>query len=151
MAIFIVRTTAGREKQVIDRIYSRVTREKEAVIKAVFSPHEVRGYFFIEADNRDEVLKAISHITHVKGIIQKEVTMKELEHFFESTAVQVNIQEKDIAEIISGPFKGEKAKIKRVDKIKEECVVELLEAAVPIPITVKIDSVRVIRREETDE
>ena len=35
----------------------------------------------------------------------------------------------------------------RVDKQKDEVVVELLEAAVPIPITVKLDSVKVIRRE----
>nr|AQS31950.1 hypothetical protein [uncultured archaeon] len=35
---------------------------------------------------------------------------------------------------------------------KEEVVVELLEAAVPIPITVSLDSVKVIRREgETEE
>ena len=53
----------------------------------------------------------------------------------------------DIAEIISGPFKREKAKIIRVDKLKEEVVVELLQAAVPIPITVKMDAVKVIRRD----
>jgi len=35
-----------------------------------------------------------------------------------------------------------------VDQTKEEVVVELLEAAIPIPITVKLDSVKVIRRDE---
>ena len=39
----------------------------------------------------------------------------------------------------------------RIDKQKEEVVVELLEAAVPIPITVKMDSVKVIRRETAEE
>ena len=40
----------------------------------------------------------------------------------------------------------------RIDQTKEEVVVELLEAAIPIPITVKLDSVKVIRREgETHE
>ena len=38
----------------------------------------------------------------------------------------------------------------RIDKIKEEVVVELLEAAVPIPITIKLDAVKVIRRESED-
>jgi len=37
--------------------------------------------------------------------------------------------------------------VTRVDKAKEEVVVELLGAAVPIPITVKMDAVKVIRRE----
>ena len=63
---------------------------------------------------------------------------------------EVNIQKNDIVEIISGPFKGENAKVSRIDKIKEDVVVELVEAAVPIPITVKIDAVKVIRR-DTDE
>ena len=63
----------------------------------------------------------------------------------------VNIQKGDIVEIISGPFKREKAKITRVDKTKEEVVVELLEAAVPIPMTLKMDAIKVIRRDTDDE
>ena len=39
----------------------------------------------------------------------------------------------------------------RVNKQKEEIVVELLESAVPIPITVKMDAVKVIRREDESE
>jgi transcriptional antiterminator NusG len=55
--------------------------------------------------------------------------------------------------MLTEPFKREKAKVVRVDKTKEEVIVELLEAAVPIPITVKLDNVKVIRRtkEELEE
>lgn len=60
---------------------------------------------------------------------------------------EIDIRKKDIVEIISGPFKREQARITRIDKVKEEVVVELLGAAVPIPITVKMDAVKVIRRE----
>jgi transcription termination/antitermination protein NusG len=62
-----------------------------------------------------------------------------------------DIRKNDIAEIITGPFKREKCKITRVDKTKDEVVVELLEAAVPIPITLKTDAIKVIRREGEDE
>ena len=51
----------------------------------------------------------------------------------EQVKKELNIQKNDIAEIISGPFKREKCKITRIDKAKEEVVVELLESAVPIP------------------
>ena len=64
---------------------------------------------------------------------------------------EINIQKNDIVEIISGPFKREKAKITRLDKTKEEVVVELLEAAVPIPMTLKMDAIKVIRRDVDDE
>ena len=63
---------------------------------------------------------------------------------------EVNIQRNDIVEIIAGPFKREQAKVTRIDHQKEDVVVELLEAAVPIPITVKIDAVKVIRRESEE-
>ena len=69
----------------------------------------------------------------------------------EQVKTPVNIQKNDVVEIISGPFKGENAKVQRIDQIKEEVIVELLEAAVPIPITVKLDSVKVIRREKEEK
>ena len=69
----------------------------------------------------------------------------------EQIKTPMNIQERDIVEIISGPFKREKAKVKRIDEGKEEVVVELLEAAIPIPMTLKLDAVKVIRRETGDE
>jgi len=52
---------------------------------------------------------------------------------------------------VVGPFKREKARVSRVDKTKDEVVVELLEAAVPIPMTLKLDAVKVIRRDTDDE
>ena len=70
-----------------------------------------------------------------------------MEHLLEQVKVEANILKDDIAEIISGPFKREKCKVTRVDRAKEEVVVELLEAAVPIPITLKFDAIKVIRRE----
>ena len=80
----------------------------------------------------------------------KETEPEKTEGKLEQKKQEVNIQEKDIIEVISGAFKREQAKVKRIDKIKEEVVVELLEAAVPIPITIKLDAVKVIRRESED-
>jgi transcriptional antiterminator NusG len=84
-------------------------------------------------------------------LLPKEISYPEIEHMLEPTRkVEMNIKKNDVIEIISGPFKREKAKISRMDKAKEEVVVELLEAAVPIPITLKMDAVKVIRREEAE-
>jgi transcriptional antiterminator NusG len=149
MGIYAVRTTTGRETQVIDRL---LVKNKAAVLSiyAILKPREVKGYFFVEAETKDDVTKAIYGIQHAKGVIG-EVRLEEITHFLASTTEKVKIQTGDIVEIISGPFKGEQAKVKRITKVKEEVVVELIEAAVPIPITVKIDSVRVIRPETKEE
>jgi transcriptional antiterminator NusG len=48
-------------------------------------------------------------------------------------------------QIVSGPFKGEKAIIMRVNDAKEEVTVELMEAAVKIPVTIKAESIRLLK------
>ena len=58
-----------------------------------------------------------------------------------------NIEIGDIVEMIADHFKNEKGKVMRIDKKKGEIVVSLLGAAVPIPVTVKMDNVKVIRRD----
>ena len=108
----------------------------------------MRGYIFIEAPDAIAAEQAAFGIPYAKGILPAEIQYKEIEHMLEQVKKEVNIQKNDIVEIISGPFKRENAKVNRVDKTKEEVVVELLEAAVPIPITLKLDAVKVIRRDE---
>ncbi|MBN1923326.1 MAG: transcription elongation factor Spt5 [Nanoarchaeota archaeon] len=148
--IVTVRTTAGRERQVIDKLWSIIKRDKFKIY-SVISPNEIRGYFFVEAESIDDVRVAVYGISHVKGVIEGGVDMKEIEHFFAPISEVINVEERDIVELTSGPFKGDKAKVQRVDKLKEEVVVELLEAAVSIPLTVKMDSIRVIRKKDEVE
>ena len=57
----------------------------------------------------------------------------------------------DIIELTSGPFRGERARIIRIDEGKEEITVELFEATVPIPVTVRGDFVKVIQKKEKEE
>lgn len=148
--IFALRTTANREDQVMDFIVSNVEK-KGLKVYAVIRPHGMRGYIFLEAENAQEAALAAQGIPYARGILPQPVQYREIEHMLEQVKREVDIRKNDIAEIISGPFKREQCKITRVDKVKEEVVVELLSAAVPIPITVKMDAVKVIRRETEEE
>ncbi|MDO8643327.1 MAG: transcription elongation factor Spt5 [Candidatus Woesearchaeota archaeon] len=148
--LFALRTTANREDQVMDFIVSHAEKKK-IDIYAVVRPHGMRGYIFVEAATRSDAEQAALNIPYARGILPNVVDFKEIEHMIEQKKQEVNIQKNDIAEIISGPFKREKCKITRVDKQKEEVVVELLEAAVPIPITLKFDAIKVIRRDDQEE
>jgi len=149
--LFALRTTANREDQVADFLYSNVVK-KVLGVYAIIRAHGMRGYIFVEAKSKLEAEQAASKVPYARGILPHEVKYSEIEHMLEAAKrVEMNIQKSDIIEIISGPFKGSEAKITRLDKTKEEVVVELLEAAVPIPITLKMDSVKVIRRESDEE
>lgn len=145
--IYALRTTANREDQVMAFVASNAARKKLGVY-SVIAPHGMRGYIFMEAADRHEAEQAIFGVPYAKGLLPNEIQYKEIEHMLEQVKKEINIQKNDIAEILSGPFKREKCKVARVDKAKDEVVVELLEAAVPIPITLKIDAVKVIRRDE---
>jgi len=144
--IYAVKTTSNREEQAMDFIDSNVQKKKLQVYSIIYA-HGMRGYIFLEVASEDDAKQAAFGVPYTKGILSKPLSYLEIEPMLEQAKAVVNIQERDIVEIISGPFKKEKARVKRVDEQKEEVVVELLEAAVPIPITVKIDSIKVIGRE----
>jgi len=148
--VYALRTTANREDQVMDFVSSNAKRKKLGVYSCI-RPHGMRGYIFLEAATRSDAEQAAFNVPYARGILPKEVDYSEIAHMFEQTKREVNIRKGDIAEIISGPFKREKAKVTRINKDKEEVIVELLEAAVPIPITVKMDTIKVIRRDTDDD
>lgn len=147
--IFALRTTANREDQVMDFVTSNITR-KGLDVYSVIRAHGMRGYIFLEAGSRVDAEQAAYGIPYARGILPKEIDYSEMEHMIEPVKRELNIRKNDIVEIISGPFKRETAKITRIDEQKEEVVVELVEAAVPIPITLKIDAVKVIRRDSEE-
>lgn len=148
--IFIIKVTTNKEERAVDLISERSTK-KNLNVYSVSRPHGLRGYVLLEAEDRDSAEEAAYDLPYVKGIIGKTIEYKEIENMIEPSVESININEGDIVEIISEPFKKEKAKVLRIDKQKEEVVVSLLGAVVPLPVTIKMDNVRVIRREEMEE
>jgi len=149
--IYGLKTSANREDQVFDFVSSKMLQDKNCGVYSLIRAHGMRGYIFIEADDKAKAEAIIQGVPYAKGVLPKEIQFNEIEHMLELVKVEMNIRKNDIVEVIAGPFKRENAKVIRVNKQKEEIVVELLDAAVPIPITVKMDAVKVIRREGDEE
>jgi transcription termination/antitermination protein NusG len=148
--IYVVKVTTNKEDKALELISDKV-KKKKVGIYALARPHGIRGYIFLESPDRENAEEAAYNLPYVKGILPSQVTYDEISQMVEPVASEVNIVKNDIVEMISEPFKKEKAKVVRLDKIKGEVVVSLLNAAVPIPVTVKLDNVRVIRRDEMEE
>ena len=142
--IYTLRTTSGREDIVMDMINSRVHAENLDV-KAVIHPAELKGYIFIEG-NTAAIHKSLKGVMHTKGLIEKPVGIGDIQHFMETKTDELKVGDEDVVEIMGGPFKGEKGKIKRVDKSKNEVTIELLEASIPIPVTIAMEFIKVIKR-----
>ena len=148
--IYIVKVTTNKEDKALEMIADKV-KKKNIDIYAIARPHGLRGYVFLESPDHKHAEDAVFNLPYVKGIIGETVSYSKIKQMLEPVAADIKIEKNDIVEIISEPFKGEKAKVVRVDKAKNECVVSLLGAAVPIPVTAKLDNIRVIRREELEE
>lgn len=137
--IFTIRTTTGRENIVIDSLASKAKSEKIGVKSLIFA-EILRGYVFAEGEHED-IERMIKSVPHIRGIINKPVSITELEKFMVAEKSEIKYEVGDIVEIIGGPFKGEKGKITRIDETKNEMTLEFLEAAIPIPVTVSSNSV----------
>jgi len=144
--IFIIKVTTNKEEKALEMVADRVSK-KEISVFSISRPHGLRGYILLEAENRDSAEEAVFNLPYVKGIVGKTISYEEIKNMIEPSVEAISIQEGDIVEIISEPFKKEKAKVTRVDKQKEEVVVSLLGAVVPLPVTIKLDNVRVVRRD----
>lgn len=144
--IFVIKVTTNKEEKAIEMITDRATK-KQVNVFSVVRPHGLRGYILLEAADRDSAEEAVFNLPYVKGIIGKTLTYEEIKNMVQPEVEDFNIEVGDIVEMIADLFKKEKGKVMRVDKAKREVVVSLLGAAVPIPVTVKMDNIRVIRRE----
>jgi transcriptional antiterminator NusG len=147
--IYTIRTTVGRERAVIETLSNKV-KNMGSDIKAILHPQELRGYMFIEGE-AEAIENAIAGVPHIRGLIRKKVSVSEIKRFIEVKAIEIKVNRSDIVEVVSGPFKNEKGKVTRVDAAKDEVTLELLEAAIPIPITVKTESIRVLEKGEEKE
>lgn len=147
--IYAIKTTAKQERTVADNI-EKVTRDQKDIhVTAVMVPEELRGYVLVESPDTIALMEQLVElIPHARAVVQGATDLSEVEHFLVPKPVVSGITEGTIVEIISGPFKSEKAVVKRIDSAKEEITVELYESMVPIPITVRGDSVRVVERTE---
>jgi transcriptional antiterminator NusG len=144
MAIFAVKTTASQERTVADMIMSR----EEDTIHAALAPDSLTSYVMVEAEDSAAIERALDDIPHARSLIQGKSDISEVEHFLSPKPDVEGIAEGDIVELIAGPFKGEKAQVQRIDESKDQVTVELYEATVPIPVTVRGDQIRVLDSEE---
>jgi transcriptional antiterminator NusG len=148
-AVYVIKTTVNQERSVAG-LLAQVAKKDGLDLQAILVPDELKGYVLVEASEPTEVDQAVQKVPHARTMIKGQSSFAEIEHFLTPKLTVSGITEGSIVELISGPFKGEKARVKRVDAGHEEITVELFESVVPIPITVRGDNVRVLKKEETE-
>lgn len=143
MPVYAVRTTSGQERNAAEMVEARA-RANNLPIASVIAPETLKGYIFIEAPGPNYVEEAVSGIKHIKSRVPGRVDFSEVEKYLVTKPVIEELDVGYIVEVIGGPFKGMKARIIRVDKVKQEATLELLEATFTLPITVQADYVKLV-------
>ena len=146
--IATIRTTSGKENTVLESVSAKIIKHLIPV-KSLLYTEEIRGYIFIEGEVND-IEAGIKGIPHARGLINKPVPIEQLEKFLIPEKMEIKVELGDVVEIIGGPFKGEKGKTTRVDETKNEITVEFLEAAIPIPVTISMNSIRMYEKKRKE-
>lgn len=147
--VVALKTQIGQEKNVADYLSGlSKSSESDLGIFSILAPKPVRGYLFMEVMNPHRVEEAVSTMRKAKGIVGGETNLEEIEHFLTPKLAVEGIAEGDIVELSAGPFKGEKARVTQINEDSDEITVELFEATVPIPVTVRGDHVRVLEKDK---
>ena len=148
--IFSIKTQVGKEQNTADLINSRAKKSKIDIPSILVTP-ELRGYIFVEGYDDELIRNMIRTISYARNMLDGDIPIDQIEHFLTPASAVAKITEGDIVEMVSGPFRGETAKVTHIDDTKEEITVELFEAMVPIPITVRGEQVRIIKRKDEED
>ena len=150
MPIYALRTTMGQEQSLSEHLARRAEIRSHLKIYSVLVPGGLKGYIFVEAESIDEVELLVEGMRHVRkrprASRAEEIPIDELDHFLVPRPVIEGVDINDIVEVISGPFKGSRARVLDINVCKEEVTVELLAMDLQIPVTITGDAIRVIEK-----
>ena len=148
--IFSIKTQVGKEQNAADLIKNRADKSKIQILSILVTP-ELRGYVFLEAYDKERIKEMIKTVSYARNMLDGDIPINQIEHFLVPASAVAKIAEGDVVEMIAGTFRGETAKVTHIDDSKEEITVELFESVVPIPITVRGEQVRVVKRKEDEK
>jgi transcription termination/antitermination protein NusG len=148
--IFSIKTQVGKEQNAADLLRSR-SKVSDLDIASILVTPELRGYIFVEGYDKERLKDVVKTISYARSMLDGDIPIDQIEHFLVPTSAVAKITEGDVVEMVAGPFRGETAKVTHIDDAKEEITVELFESVVPIPITVRGEQVRVVKRKDEEK
>ena len=167
--LYIVKTAIGSEQRVANEMYARLhgsgsLTALQGDIMSILHPTGMRGYLFVESSALHHAEKLIGRsggrdpaarrglnqtpLKNAKPVLPGAAPLGDILPYLEPKAVTSGIEVGCIVEIVTGAFKGEKARVLSVAESKEEVSMELYEQPIPMTLNMRGDHVRVVERVE---
>lgn len=147
---FVVKVTAGQERIAANMLNNK-WKKSDLPIYSIVVIDGMRGYIIVEAEDEPAIRTFITRDKNIKGVLDKPLTAEEVDKLVEVKSLAPEIGKDDLVEFTSGPFKGYKARVLKVDDIKGDITVELMDVVVPIPITTKTNTAKVLQKAQKIE
>ncbi|BBD72557.1 transcription elongation factor Spt5 [Sulfodiicoccus acidiphilus] len=143
---YVLKVTSGQELNVALMMEERIKANNISEVYAILIPPELKGYVVVEASGAHVVRLITAGIRYFRGLAHGLLTREEVLSFVSKRTVQIGLKPGDVVEIASGPFRGFQAQVARVEEAKGEVVLNILESAYPLQVTVPADNVKQIKR-----
>lgn len=142
---FVVKVTSGQEKIAANILQNKIAKT-DLPIYSLLLVEGVRGYIILEAEDEVSARQFVTKGRSIRGVLPKSLSEAEVSKLIEVRSHAVGIEKGDTIEFTTGPFKGYKARVLKVDELKDDITVELMDVVVPIPITTKMNTAKVIQK-----
>ncbi|MEM3972003.1 MAG: transcription elongation factor Spt5 [Saccharolobus sp.] len=143
---YIVKVTGGQEINVALMLEERIKTNNIRGVYSLIVPPNLKGYVIIESEGLHIVKLLIGGIRNVKGLAHGLLPREEIIKIVSKKTVAPSVKPGDVVEIVAGPFRGTQAQVVRVEEGKGEVVLNILESAFPLQVTVPIDQIKVAKR-----
>ncbi len=148
--LFAVKTAGGQEKTVATFVATRAEmREKKVYSVLVFDA--MKGYVFLEAPDAQVVGESIAGFKHVKSQVPGIIRFPDIEKFLVTKSILTELDVGDKVEVVAGPFKGMQANITRIESVRKEVTVILLDAPYQLPVTVDADYLKIVQKSSDEK
>ena len=143
--LFAVKVVSGQENNVARLIATRVQLRNLNVYSVLVLPR-AKGYIVLEADGIESVNDAISGIKNVKSVVPGMLRIDDVKSMLTMRKEEVKLDAGDLVEVISGPFKGMKARVVRFEEGKKEATVNLVDVPYQLQVTVDANYLRKVQQ-----
>ncbi len=143
--LFLVKVAGGQELNVAKLIATRA-QLKGLKLRSIVVLPKAKGYIILEADGIDTVNEAVSGIKNVKSVVPGILKVDDLSQTLARRKEEVKLEVGDLVEIISGPFKGMRARVVRFEEGKKEATINLVDVPYQLQVTVDASYLRKVEQ-----
>jgi LSU ribosomal protein L24A len=139
---YAIKVTGGQEMGVALLLEERIKTNKIQDVFSIIVPPGLKGYVIIETNGPHAVKAIVAGIRHIKGVAQGLVPKDDIMNMVSKKPVGPVVKIGDMVEVISGPFRGMQAQVIEYREGKGEVVLNILESAFPLQVTIPVDQVK---------